>query len=126
MFSAVNSSLHGLIRSLALSRPPRLHDWLWFELLSAFAIETASFRGVSTGGRAISPSRASKSSPSSEPFVIVVYSSRAVVHWIPNFIRCPGFKFDCATAVSDRLAILGTSSLQGKRILKVEFSKSRK
>ncbi|KAK9140865.1 hypothetical protein Scep_010546 [Stephania cephalantha] len=37
-----------------------------------------------------------------------------------------GFKFDCAEAVSDRLALLGTSSLQGKRISKVEFLKLRK
>ncbi|KAK9112040.1 hypothetical protein Scep_019559 [Stephania cephalantha] len=47
--------------------------WLGFELLSAFAIETTSFRGVCRSSCRL-PSLPLKPSPSSELFVTVVYS----------------------------------------------------
>ncbi|KAK9111827.1 hypothetical protein Scep_019346 [Stephania cephalantha] len=112
--------------------------------MSAFVIETASFRGVCRSSCRL-PSLPLKPSPSSELFVTVIYSvvRRFILDTqlvkiclcfngysgfliFGDFIGCPRFKFDCAGTVSDRLALLGTSSLQGKRISKVEFLKSRK
>ncbi|KAK9139015.1 hypothetical protein Scep_008696 [Stephania cephalantha] len=77
---------------------------------------------VSAGARVVCR-RAASSRPSS--------SSRAVRRCrllVPHlsYIGHPGFKFDCAAAISDRLELLGNSSLQGRRISKVEFLKSRK
>ncbi|KAK9132975.1 hypothetical protein Scep_012503 [Stephania cephalantha] len=77
-----------------------------FELLSAIAIETVSFRGVCRSSCRL-PSLPLKPSPSSELFIVVVYS-------VPH----RRFKFDCAVAVSDPLALLGTSSLQGSTYLR--------
>ncbi|KAK9118504.1 hypothetical protein Scep_016597 [Stephania cephalantha] len=65
------------------------------------------------------PSLPLKPSLSSELFVVVVYS-------IPcrHTLNTQCSSLICAAAVSDRLALLGTSSLQGKCISKVEFLKS--
>ncbi|KAK9157556.1 hypothetical protein Scep_004130 [Stephania cephalantha] len=100
-----------------------LHDWLGFELMSTFAIETASFRGVYQKSCCL-PSLPLKSSSSFELFVAVVYSVPRR-RTLDTQISLDD-QFDCAAAVSDRLALLGTSSLQGKRISKVEFLKSCK
>ncbi|KAK9094563.1 hypothetical protein Scep_026032 [Stephania cephalantha] len=100
-----------------MSGQSRLHDWLGFELLSAFAIETTSFRGVCRRSCRLS-SLPLKPSPSSELFVAIIYS-------VPRR-HTLDTQFDCAAVISDRLALLETSSLQGKHISKIEFLKSRK
>ncbi|KAK9158308.1 hypothetical protein Scep_004882 [Stephania cephalantha] len=51
----------------------QLHDWLGFELLSAFAIETTSFRGVCWRSCRL-PLMPLRPSPSSKLFIAVVYS----------------------------------------------------